>query len=90
MGDYNVSATLFPEGLEKTVEVIKEAGMISGIWFEVENVGRAAKAYQNTEHLLHRDGKVLTTYFRRFWDMRDPWVKNYLNIEKIWLRIYEK
>lgn len=82
MGDYDVSEILFPEGLEKTVSVIKDAGMIPGIWFEVENVGRAAKAYQNTEHLLHRDGKVLTTYFRRFWDMRDPWVEEYLT-EKV-------
>ena len=78
MGDYVVSKTLFPEGLEKTTQCIRDAGMIPGIWFEIENVGRAARAYQNTDHLLHRDGKVLTTYFRRFWDMRDPWVQNYL------------
>lgn len=78
MGDYNVSETLFPQGLDKTVQVIKDAGMIPGIWFEIENVGRAARAYQNTDHLLHRDGKVLTSYFRRFWDMRDPWVQEYL------------
>lgn len=82
MGDYNVSRTLFPEGLEKTTQLIKDAGMIPGIWFEIENVGRAAESYQNTEHLLHRDGKVLTSYFRRFWDMRDPWVQDYLT-EKV-------
>ncbi|MBQ2504620.1 MAG: alpha-galactosidase, partial [Lachnospiraceae bacterium] len=29
-------------------------------------------------HLLKRDGKPLTTYFRRFWDMKDPWVQEYL------------
>ena len=82
MGDYNVSKTLFPEGLDKTTQLIKDAGMIPGIWFEIENVGRAAHAYQNTDHLLHRDGKVLTSYFRRFWDMRDPWVQEYLS-EKV-------
>jgi len=82
MGDYNVSETLFPEGLDKTVKVIRDAGMIPGIWFEIENVGRAARAYQNTDHLLHRDGHVLTSYFRRFWDMRDPWVQDYLT-EKV-------
>lgn len=82
MGDYNVSDTLFPDGLEKTVKVIKDAGMIPGLWFEIENIGRAARAYQNTDHLLHRDGKVLTSYFRRFWDQRDPWVERYLS-EKV-------
>ena len=82
MGDYTVSQTLFPEGLDKTTKLIKDAGMIPGLWFEIENVGRAARAYHNTDHLLHRDGKVLTSYFRRFWDMRDPWVRSYLS-EKV-------
>lgn len=78
MGDYEVSKTLFPEGLEKTVQAIRDAGMVPGLWFEIENVGRAARAYQETDHLLHKDGTVLTSYFRRFWDMRDSWVQAYL------------
>lgn len=82
MGDYKVSPQLFPEGLDKTVALIREAGMIPGIWFEIENVGSASRAYQMEEHLLHKDGKVLTSYFRRFWDMRDPWVEQYLT-EKV-------
>lgn len=78
MGDYNVSDSLFPEGLEKTTAMIKEAGMTPGIWFEIDNVGSAAKAYHEEEHLLKRDGSLLTTYSRRFWDMNDPWVQDYL------------
>lgn len=78
MGDYEVSSELFPDGMEKTVQVIKDAGMIPGIWFEIENVGSASRAYHLTEHLLHKDNVVLTTYFRRFWDMQDPWVDEYL------------
>ncbi len=78
MGDYQVSPTLFPEGLEATVSVIRDAGMKPGIWFEIDNVGPAAKAYQMTDHLLQRDGQPLTTYSRRFWDMNDPWVQDYL------------
>ena len=78
MGDYEVSSELFPDGMEKTVQVIKDAGMIPGIWFEIENVGSAPRAYHLTEHLLHKDNVVLTTYFRRFWDMQDPWVDEYL------------
>ena len=82
MGDYEVSPMLFPDGLEKTVEMIKDEGYVPGIWFEIENVAEAAKAYRETDHLLKKDGKPLTTYFRRFWDMRDPWVHDYLT-EKV-------
>lgn len=82
MGDYNVSPSLFPEGLERTVSLIRDAGMKPGIWFEIDNVGKAAKAYHFTDHLLKRDGLPLTTYSRRFWDMKDPWVWEYLE-EKV-------
>ena len=56
--------------------------MRPGIWFEIDNVGHAAKAYEATDHLLKRDGHPLSTYSRRFWDMQDPWVKEYLG-EKV-------
>lgn len=82
MGDYNVSEELFPQGLDKTVDKIRDAGMIPGIWFEIDNVGSEAKSYQMKEHLLHKDEQILTTYFRRFWDMRSPWVEEYLT-EKV-------
>lgn len=82
MGDYEVSKELFPEGLDKTIEKIKGAGMIPGIWFEFENVGSASRVYQMEEHLLHKDGKPLTSYFRRFFDMCDPWVEEHLT-EKV-------
>lgn len=85
MGDYNISEALFPDGLDKTVEAIKAAGLRPGIWFEIENVGRASMAYQMEEHLLHLDGKVLTTTRRRFWDMNDPWVEEYLTSHVIGL-----
>ena len=78
MGDYVVSKELFPEGLEKTTQAIRDAGLIPGIWFEFETAGRASRIYQNTEHLLHKDGAVLTSYFRRFLNMNDPWVEQYL------------
>lgn len=82
MGDYNVSKELFPEGLEQTVQKIREAGMKPGIWFEIENVGAAADIYKDEKHLLKRDGKVLTTTMRRFLDLRSPWVMDYLE-EKV-------
>lgn len=79
MGDYCVSKELFPDGLEKTVAAIKAAGLKPGIWFEFENVGPAAKAFGETDHLLKMDGYPLTTSRRRFWDMNDPWVIEYLD-----------
>jgi alpha-galactosidase len=82
MGDYEISEELFPEGMLKTVQAIKDAGLKPGIWFEIEGVGKASKAYEMEEHLLHIDGKVLTTSRRRFWDMKDPWAEEYLT-EKV-------
>lgn len=82
MGDYEVSPILFPEGLEKTVEAIRDAGMKPGIWFEIENAGPASRAFQKNEHFLKRDGVTITTNRRRFWDMSDPWVQKYLD-EKV-------
>ena len=78
MGDYEISESLFPEGLQKTVDYIKAAGLVPGIWFEIDNVASEAKVYKLTDHLLKRDGKPLTSYFRRFWDLNDPWVETYL------------
>lgn len=78
MGDYEISRELFPEGLEKTVEAVRQEGLRPGIWFEIDNVGSRAKAYQLTDHLLRKDGSPLTTTMRRFWDMRDEWVKQTL------------
>lgn len=78
MGDYEVSKELFKDGLDKTVQVIKDAGMKPGIWFEIDNVGEKSKAYQDTAHLLKRDGYPLTTTMRRFWDLRQEYVQDYL------------
>lgn len=78
MGDYEPSATLFKEGLQKTVDAIRTEGLKAGIWFEIDNVGSASKAYQREEYLLKKDGAVLTTTMRRFWDMRKDWTEQYL------------
>lgn len=79
MGDYVPSKVLFPDGVENVANKIKEYGMLPGIWFEPETIGRAAKAYNlYTDHMLRRDGLTLTTRSRRFWDMNDPWVRKYL------------
>ena len=65
------------------MDEIKENGLIPGIWFETETCGKDALMYQNQEHLLKRNGQVITSGGRRFWDMRDPWVIDYLEKKMI-------
>lgn len=79
MGDYIPSDTLFPKGIDETVHLIKSYGMRPGIWFEIENVGSESEAYYRENHLLKRDGITLTTMNRRFWNMNNEWVKDYLD-----------
>ncbi|MDY3919667.1 MAG: glycoside hydrolase family 36 protein [Candidatus Limivivens sp.] len=78
MGDWKVNPRLFPSGLGQCTEMIREAGLKPGIWFEIETVGRDAEAFQKTELLLKRNGQVITVGNRRFWDMRNPETVAYL------------
>lgn len=78
MGDWKLCEELFPNGLKETLDKIRACGMIPGIWFEFEICGRQSDAFNLTEHLLKRDGHVITTGDRRFWDMSDPYVLEYL------------
>ena len=70
-GDWIPSRQLFPEGdIGAATELIRSRGLIPGIWFEFENVGDEAKAYQETGLLLSRDGYPVSVGARRFRDMR--------------------
>lgn len=82
MGDWNINQTRFPGGFDRAVSAIRNAGMIPGLWFEMECVGRAAKAFQKTDLQLKRDGVPIQTGLRRFWDMRSAEVIEYLS-EKV-------
>jgi alpha-galactosidase len=82
IGDWVANKDMFPNGLKEVADYIKACGMIPGLWFEMEITGRNAKAFHNTDHLLKKDGVVITTGDRRFWDMSDPWVVDYLS-EKV-------
>ena len=82
MGDYIPSAKLFPQGLGALAQEIRAAGMLPGIWYEIDNVGKDARVYQMEDMLLHRDGRVLSTENRRFFDMRKQKVIDYLT-EKV-------
>lgn len=82
MGDWNVSLSYFPDGLEQTLKHIRQCGMIPGIWFEMEVCGVESTAFHMVDHLLKRDGMPITSGNRRFWDFRDPFVISYLK-EKV-------
>ena len=82
IGDWIPNKTYFPNGIKEAADFIRSCGMIPGLWFEYENTASEAEAYHNTEHLLSRDGYPVTVGSRRFWDMRDPWVTDYLD-EKV-------
>ncbi len=77
-GDWSPNPRLFPKGLEGVAREIRERGLIPGLWFEMETCGRDSTAFSLVDHLLGRDGIPVTVGGRRFWDMSDPWVVDYL------------
>lgn len=81
-GDWVPSAALFPNGLGEVTALIRERGMVPGLWFEFETVGATSTAFSLVDRLLHRDGIPLTVGSRRFWDLTDPFVVDYLT-EKV-------
>ncbi|MCR5251468.1 MAG: alpha-galactosidase [Lachnospiraceae bacterium] len=77
-GDWSINGKRFPNGLKELADYIRAKGMIPGIWFEFETVGYKAKQFEDSEHLVKKDGVPLTIGGARFWDMEDPWVGDYL------------
>ncbi|HEY5792358.1 MAG TPA: glycoside hydrolase family 36 protein, partial [Chthoniobacterales bacterium] len=77
-GDWIPNRALFPHGLEATAAAIREAGLVPGLWFEMETCGRDSAAFSRADHLLQRDGQPLTVGGRRFWNLNDPAAVAYL------------
>ena len=82
IGDWNESSELFENGIKEVCDIIKSYGLIPGIWFEFEKAASLSEMYNNTEHLLKRDGMPITVDGQRFLDMRDSWCVDYLR-EKV-------
>jgi alpha-galactosidase len=78
-GDWIPNPIIYPQGLAATAQAIRQRGLIPGIWFEFEVAGLTAEAFKLTDHMLQRDGMTLTINGRRFWNMNDPWVVDYLS-----------
>ena len=77
-GDWVVNLEKFPGNLKYTCDALREMGYIPGIWFEFEVINPGAEAWNQTAHMLQRDGRPLQVGSRRFWDFNDPWVHEYL------------
>lgn len=79
IGDWNQSKTLFPDGIKAVSDKIRAQGLKPGIWFEFEVAGVDSEIYYNPDYLIKRNGSVLSTKNRRFFDLRDESVEYYLN-----------
>lgn len=78
VGDWTVNRNLFPRGLDFVAEETRKAGMIPGLWFEMETAGASSDIFKQEDMLLKRDGYPLATVGRRFLDMRKQEVQEYL------------
>lgn len=83
IGQWDINEERFPGGLKATCDLIKENGMIPGIWFELETLGSACEYYDKPEFLLCKDGFPITVGEKRFWDMENTFVIDYLSTKVI-------
>lgn len=78
-GDWIPSSDLFPGSLQSTAQVIREHGLIPGLWFEIETCGKSSAAFSLVDRLLKRDNLPITAGERRFWDVSKSAVRDYLS-----------
>lgn len=78
-GDWEYNRELFPSGMKALTEYIHQLGMKAGIWFEFETCGRKADLFEKAELLQFRDGYPITAGNRRFLNMTEEAVWEYLD-----------
>lgn len=71
--------------MKPIADYIRSRGMIPGLWFEMESLASKSVHYEESGHLVKKDGVPLTVGGKRFWDMEDPWVVDYLSRKVICL-----
>ncbi len=81
-GNWIPNKDFFPAGLKKAADTLRKKGFVPGLWFEMEVVGSLIDDPTLEKHLLKRDGHVIYSGKRRFWDFRDKFVITYLK-EKV-------
>ena len=78
-GDWILDTEKFPHGIKATCEALREMGFVPGVWFEFEVCNPGSQAFDKTERHLKRYGRTLQVGPRRFWNLNDPWVVDYLD-----------
>ncbi|MEM1164717.1 MAG: glycoside hydrolase family 36 protein, partial [Planctomycetota bacterium] len=85
-GDWAVNDEKYANGLGATATGIRAAGMVPGLWFEPEVVGRGAARFDREGWTVCSDGTPVTQHVRRFVDLANPTVREHLRrtvIERI-------
>jgi alpha-galactosidase len=77
-GDWVANPELFPNGLGATADAIRACGLIPGLWFELETCGERSGIFGESAMMLHRDGVPVTVRGRRFLNMNEAGVVEYL------------
>ncbi len=77
-GDWVADKDKFPDGLKAAAAAVRRRGLVPGVWFELETCGCDSDAFSQVEHLLKLNGSPVTAGQRRFWDLNDPFVVDYL------------
>ncbi len=78
LGEWEYNPERFPQGMRHVADIIRSCGMVPGIWFEFEVSGADSVTFQWKDYLLTRDGLPITSGKRRFFDMRQDRVQEYL------------
>ncbi len=82
VGEWKESATHFPSGVKKTIDLIHSHGMKAGLWIEPEVVGMKCQKmidYYGDECFIQRNGKKVCELGRYLLDFRHEKVRNYLS-----------
>ena len=79
IGDYVPYEKSFPSGIKHTADMLRNNGLIPGIWFEIECVSIYSDFYKNhSELLLKKDGNIIVSGSRAFLDFRKKEVRKHL------------
>jgi alpha-galactosidase len=79
IGDWQVKERIYPNGFAASLDYIRRAGMVPGVWFEPEVACMPAGMFTKADWLLKLDGEVIQSGERRFLDLRKREVRKYLD-----------
>jgi alpha-galactosidase len=87
VGDWEPDPTRFPAGLTPVAAAISHAGLLPGIWIEIESAGAASLLRaEHPEWLMARDGRLVEDNGRFFLDLgnEEAWAYARGVFERLW------